>query len=216
MSRILRQRSDGRCATAGCERALHDLAAIYCKPCEAAYRALPVVPSAEPSLFDAPRAAMLRASLPEQHTRPIAGKAATSKKAAAAVECTYHSRKTLIHEHIKGEGARGATRPEIAAALGLPSVNSVNSAANTLYRQGLIGSNVGDERADPHTGNMCAVLVHEAFVARWYGTTRRERSMLFDLAAECDLVHPETGEPLTERDRDKLTSLRADTEQCFP
>jgi hypothetical protein len=211
MSIPLRPRSDGRCATAGCERA-HDDTSPLCRPCQKAHALLPAVGTTDaPSLFDAPRAEMIRASLPEHlAAHPIAGKAATSRKAAAAIESSYSQRQYLIHQHLKQLGAHGATRPELAAALGVP-VNSINSACNTLYRRGLIGSNPDDERADPQTGNACAVLVDEAYVARWRGQHRRERSAHYDdllrpgaPAGECLLVHPRTGAVMTQKEADAL------------
>lgn len=141
--------------------------------------------------------------------QPVAGIAVTSKKAADAVADGFRTRKHLIHQHIQQEGATGATRPEIAKALGI-SVNSVNSAANTLYRQGLIASNPDHERPDPISGQACAVLVDEAHVLRWRNSPRRFRSLHLLHAhdgagdwtpvGECDLVNPHTGETMSLRE----------------
>lgn len=189
------------CATAGCMHAPAP-GAKYCFRCtrtrvNAAAQTPPPL-----SLFDAPRA-----SLPESLAGPIRGKASTSQRAAEAVAPSYASKKALILAHIQACAAHGATRPELAQALGIP-VNSINSACNTLYRQGCIGSNPEHERPDPLTGNACAVLCDEAYVLRWYGKPRRERSSLVDdwfpVPGECDLVHPETGASLTLHTREKM------------
>lgn len=202
-------RPRGTCDWGGCDDTVTP-GSKYCPrhTIEAARNA----PRTDPDLFSqttnkdaAARAAAFtaRASLPEEFAGPVLGKAPTSRRAAEGAREGYASRKALIHEHIKSQGAAGATRPEIADALGI-GVNSVNSACNTLYRQGYIGSNPEHERPDPRTGVACAVLVDEAHVERWKNTQRRYRSPLavgrpraLD-GDTCDLVHPTVGTSLTE------------------
>jgi predicted transcriptional regulator len=197
------------CATAGCENA-REHRSRFCARCTTQR-------AAAQSTADAADATSLfstRASLPDTLAdEPVAGTAATSRAAAKAVRANYRTRKQLIHEHILQEGPRGATRPEIARALGI-KVSSVNSACNTLYRQGLIASNPDETRPDPESGLACAVLVDETFVTRWKGKPRRERSRVYatDDAAgialgECDLVHPDTGAPLSETEQRALMGV---------
>jgi uncharacterized Zn finger protein (UPF0148 family) len=198
------------CATAGCVL-VPRIGRKFCDRCERNRAEQQAAADAnDPSnLFGA-----RRASLPESIAdKPIEGKATTSKKAARAIAPSFATKKHLIHQHIVSCAAHGATRPEISAATGVP-INTVNSTCSMLYRQGLIASNPEHERADPVSGNACAVLVSEEYVERWKGKARRERSAWTSIGAvieaiskalrECDLVHPESGESMSEKDAAKL------------
>lgn len=195
--------SSGACAWGGCD----DTPRPGLKYCDVHTRQIQLREAALPvSAFGSAPGAATRSALPYEHAGPIAGKAPTSKAAALNVADTYVSKKGRILLHLVACGAHGATRPEIARALDLP-INSVNSACNTLYRQGLVGSNPGDVRADPNTGNDCAVLVGEDYVDRWKGRPRRNRSVYVN-GGECELVHPVTGDRMTETQRAVVVNER--------
>lgn len=101
----------------------------------------------------------------------------TSAKAAREAAPRARSQQLRIEDYIREQGARGATRGEISAALGVrPS--SVNARIVTSYVQGWIGSN-GDERRGPNAGDgMQEVLLWETYVTRWHGVQRRPANRL--------------------------------------
>jgi hypothetical protein len=145
---------------------------------------------------------VVRNALPDSFSNhpPHAPGSSTSRRAAEHVGPRHRSQMECVYDYVLGRGrfhadtaSGGATRAEIAAALNM-RLASVCSAVNTLYRQGRIGSNPGDERVDPDTGQRVEVLVHESFVDRWRGTWRRGRTMLS--GKPCDLVDPATDVPV--------------------
>lgn len=168
----------------------------YCARCQP--RDVLASDSAQPDLFSSTPAKRTRAALPDSvalNNPPHQSSSPTSTAAATVIRPTFPAQLQRVLAFVQSNGLHGATRAEIAAALKM-RLSSVCSAARTLYRQGLVGSNPQHTRVDPETHMNVEVLVSEIHVLRWQGVPRRHRTLLD--GTTCDLVSAFSDNPITE------------------
>jgi len=131
-----------------------------------------------------------RASLPDaiaRSTVPSQRKSITSTVAGRRLVETgaHETQLDRVYAYITSCGVAGATRSEIADRLQM-RLSAVCGRVNTLYRQGLIGSNRDHVRRYGDSRALQEVLLNEVHVTRWWGTRRRGRTMLD--GRPCDLA----------------------------
>lgn len=135
-----------------------------------------------------------RARLPIQYDDPPAQRSSqTSTYAAERIAPTFGTKMFLVHEHIKAEGARGATREEISVALEM-RLSTVCGAVRKLYLMGFIGSNCVNrcKTTCDHdvvsrlgtSGLPNEVMVDERYVVRWMPDQNRTAGI--DLGASME------------------------------
>lgn len=118
--------------------------------------------------------ARARARLPDAYDdqAPYAPNSPTSRAAAASVEGEHvRTQMQRVYDYIVSRGEYGATRQEIADALGL-LWQSCGARVRRLVQKGVIGSN-GDTRKSRASDRDAEVLLAERYVTRWQADQQR-------------------------------------------